>query len=263
MTPKSVQVSPPAELWPLVRRQHWVISRAQLLALGFGEEAIKHRVGAGRLHPIHAGVYAVGRPQLTRPGQFMAAVLACGEGAVLSHESAAELWGIRPRSPRLEVTVPAQRHPRPAGLRVHRRRYLRHGHHPLPSSSGHQARTHPGRPGCTPVDRANGACRQRSRQARPDRPRGAAHGARRHVREAWRTRTAKAPRQAHLHPYEVRARTTLQADREGGRPAPPANLRLRQWLRGRLLLARAGTRRGDRRPALPPHRGAAGPRPGA
>jgi very-short-patch-repair endonuclease len=105
----------------LVRRQHWVVSRAQLLDHGLSSRAIAHRLASGRLHRLHAGVYAVGRPALARAGEFMAAVLACGEGAVLSHGSAAELWGIRPRAPRLEVTIPAHRRPRPEGITVHRR----------------------------------------------------------------------------------------------------------------------------------------------
>jgi len=71
-----------------------VLTRADLLALGFSDRAVKHRVASGRLHPIAAGVYAVGRRELTPHGRWMAAVLACGDGAVLSHRSAAELWGI-------------------------------------------------------------------------------------------------------------------------------------------------------------------------
>lgn len=74
----------------------------------------------GRLHHLYRGVYAVGRPELTGPGKWMAAVLACGPGAVLSHESAAALWGIR-SSVELEVSVPARRRPRRGGIAVHRR----------------------------------------------------------------------------------------------------------------------------------------------
>jgi predicted transcriptional regulator of viral defense system len=56
--------------------------------------AIKRRVAAGRLHVLHRGVYAVGHTAITQWGRWMAAVLASGEGAVLSHGSAAALWGI-------------------------------------------------------------------------------------------------------------------------------------------------------------------------
>jgi very-short-patch-repair endonuclease len=78
----------------MVRRQHGVVTRAALLELGFGSRSIEHRVASGRLHLVSPGVYAVGRPELTPRGRWMAAVLACGDGAVLSHRSAAELWGI-------------------------------------------------------------------------------------------------------------------------------------------------------------------------
>jgi hypothetical protein len=81
-------------VWEMVRRQHGVLTRAALLELGFGHRSIEHRLATGRLHPVAAGIYAVGRPELTPHGRWMAAVLACGDGAVLSHRSAAELWGI-------------------------------------------------------------------------------------------------------------------------------------------------------------------------
>src|SRR4051794_37750432 len=90
----------------LVRAQHGVISRAQLLALRYSREAIQHRIETGRLFPAHRGVYAVGRAELTRQGQWMAAVLAVGGEAALSHESAAEHWQIaRPRPGPIHVTV--------------------------------------------------------------------------------------------------------------------------------------------------------------
>jgi hypothetical protein len=70
-----------------------VVSLAQLRALGLGEGAIKHRVGVGRLHRVHRGVYAVGHRLLRAEGWWLAAVLASGDGAVLSHRSAAAHWG--------------------------------------------------------------------------------------------------------------------------------------------------------------------------
>jgi very-short-patch-repair endonuclease len=70
------------------------LTRSDLLGLGFSAKGIKHRVASGRLHPLAAGVYAVGRPELTPHGRWMAAVLACGDDAVLSHRSAAQMWGI-------------------------------------------------------------------------------------------------------------------------------------------------------------------------
>ncbi|MDX6622508.1 MAG: hypothetical protein QOE75_440 [Solirubrobacterales bacterium] len=80
--------------WGLARRQHWVVARRQLLALGFSSREIEGRVGRGRLHPVARGVYSVGRSELSPKGRWMATVLACGEGACLSHRSAGALYGI-------------------------------------------------------------------------------------------------------------------------------------------------------------------------
>jgi very-short-patch-repair endonuclease len=89
----------------LATRQHGVISRRQLIDLGLQRGAIAHRVKQGRLHPIHRGVYSLGHRRLTQRGHWIAAVLACGEEALLSHRSAAALWGLqRPRSSPVEVT---------------------------------------------------------------------------------------------------------------------------------------------------------------
>jgi hypothetical protein len=115
-------------VWALAERQHWVVTRAQLLGLGVHPQAIKHRVATGRLHPVASGVYAVGRPQLTREGRWMAAVLSCGPGAVLSHGSAAALWEIgRERTGRIEVSVRSPSPRRRPGVVVHRRAALSYG----------------------------------------------------------------------------------------------------------------------------------------
>lgn len=101
------------------------MTRRQLLELGFTSEAIRHRLDKGRLHPARTGVYAVGRPELSGHGRWMAAVLACGSGAALSHGSAAALWGIgNERDHEIELSVPAANRARPSGLRVHRRASL-------------------------------------------------------------------------------------------------------------------------------------------
>jgi very-short-patch-repair endonuclease len=106
----------------LAQRQHGVATRAQLLDRGLHPQAIKHRISTGLLHPVWRGVYAVGRPELSRLGRWMAAVLSCGPDAVLSYESAAQLWGIRPaRGRRTEVSVPAGTVRRRPGITVHRR----------------------------------------------------------------------------------------------------------------------------------------------
>lgn len=110
------------QAWRLAKRQHWIVTREQLLALGFTTGAIKHRLAAGRLHHVHTGVYTVGRPEITRLGRWMAAVLACGPHAVLSHESAAELFGIWRGGPaESHVLIPTASPRRHRGLVVHRR----------------------------------------------------------------------------------------------------------------------------------------------
>jgi len=102
-----------------------VVTRGQLLGLGMHGDAIKHRVAVGRLFAVHTGIYAVGRSELSRRGELMAAVLACGPGAVLSHRSAAELWGLGPKAAAFEVTVPPARCPRRPGIVTHRRALTR------------------------------------------------------------------------------------------------------------------------------------------
>jgi very-short-patch-repair endonuclease len=92
-------------------RQHGVISVSQLHRAGADPSAIKRRADAGRLHRLHRGVYAVGHPSLSDEGRWMAAVLAYGEGAVLSHRSAGLLWRIlRPRVRRLAKAAPREEH---------------------------------------------------------------------------------------------------------------------------------------------------------
>ncbi len=91
----------------LASAQHGVVSVGQLHELGFHRNAIARRVRAGRLHRIHVGVYAVGHTVLNRNARYLAAVLAAGDGAVLSHRSAGILWGIhRSDAARIDVTVP-------------------------------------------------------------------------------------------------------------------------------------------------------------
>jgi very-short-patch-repair endonuclease len=116
----SVGLGRDAVIAELAGRQHGVVTRSQLLAHGIGRGAIDWRVGAKRLHVVHQGVYAVGYRRLTQRGWWMAAVLACGPDAVLSHRAAAVLWGILEGDPaRADVTVPCKRRGR-AGIRLHR-----------------------------------------------------------------------------------------------------------------------------------------------
>lgn len=74
--------------------QHGVITTAQLLASGLSARMITAWTQRDRLHRVYRGVYAVGHTALSNEGRWMAAVLACGEDAVLSHLSAAEHWGL-------------------------------------------------------------------------------------------------------------------------------------------------------------------------
>jgi very-short-patch-repair endonuclease len=101
-----------------------VVARWQLLELEMSARAIEHRIATGRLHPMHRGVYAAGRRELTRNGQWMAAVLASGRSAVLSHESAAALGICRNREGPIEVSMPASVFRRSAAIRAHRRTNL-------------------------------------------------------------------------------------------------------------------------------------------
>jgi very-short-patch-repair endonuclease len=112
---------PDAEVARRAAEQWGVLSLAELRACGLAESAVTLRVRKGHLHRVHRGVYAVGHANLPPEGRWLAAVKACGPGAVLSHVSAGALWGIVAwdgRSP--EVTVPGPSKRRHAGVRVRR-----------------------------------------------------------------------------------------------------------------------------------------------
>lgn len=130
MGAESVPDPDQSSAWELAARQHGVIARWQLLDRGLTAKAIRHRLSVGRLHGLHCRVYAVGRPQLTRRGLWVAAVLACGPGAALSHGSAAALWGIGREAARIEVSVPRARNPRCGHVRLHRRQSFDSLDHP-------------------------------------------------------------------------------------------------------------------------------------
>src|SRR5436190_1133161 len=95
------------------------------MELGFGEGAIKYRLKTGRLHRLYPGVYAVGHTVIGLKGRWMAAVLACGTGALLSHRSAGALLELRPSSRRsIDVTTPLRGRSGHAGITLHRVRRL-------------------------------------------------------------------------------------------------------------------------------------------
>ncbi len=102
----------------LAEAQHGVVAVWQLMELGLGRGAIQHRVSIGRLHRVHQGVFAVGHANLSREGHRMAAVLAYGPYAVLSHRSAAAHWGIGHASHRYDVTTPQSKRSRKT-IRAH------------------------------------------------------------------------------------------------------------------------------------------------
>lgn len=115
------------QAWELAARQRGIVTRRQLLALGFGRRSIEHRLARGRLFPVSLGVYAVGWPALDRRRQWMAAVLAGGDGAALSHRSAAGLWGIGQEGSWIEISVRRRCELRRPGIRFRGRPSLAPG----------------------------------------------------------------------------------------------------------------------------------------
>jgi very-short-patch-repair endonuclease len=117
----------------IAARQHGVVSLAQLEQVGIHRQGRSTRLRRGRLHRVHRSVFAVGHRGLSPKGHWMAAVLAAGPDAFLSHTSAAALWGIFParRSGasgrmRFPIQVTVRRHAENRrGIRVHRSRTLR------------------------------------------------------------------------------------------------------------------------------------------
>lgn len=118
--------NPDVEVAQVASHQHGVITTSQIEACGIDGSGIHKRVSAGRLFRLHRGVYAVGHRAISFEGRCLAAVLALGEGAALSHRSAAELWGFMPRAKGpVHVTVPASSGARNRkGIIVHRSRHL-------------------------------------------------------------------------------------------------------------------------------------------
>ena len=104
--------------------RHDVAAKEDLLVLGLGEGGIETRLASGRIHLVHRGVYAIGRRELSRHGVWLAAVLAGGPGALLSHRSAAALWGlVRGDGMRTDVILPSRNgRSRRRGIAFHRPR---------------------------------------------------------------------------------------------------------------------------------------------
>jgi very-short-patch-repair endonuclease len=109
-------------LGDLARRQWGVITRAQLAAAGVGDSGVRDWLQSGRLQRLYRGIYAYGHDRLRLEGRWLAAVMACGPAAVLSHRDAAQLWELRYSNAALiDVTVPSQNgRRRRRGIRIHR-----------------------------------------------------------------------------------------------------------------------------------------------
>jgi predicted transcriptional regulator of viral defense system len=115
---------PDARIAELARAQHGLVAFRQLRSLGLGRDAIAYRAKTGRLHRIHPGVYAVGHRILALKGQYMAAALAAGDGAAISHRSAAQLHGLlAATTARIDVSSPRRLKPTRA-IRPHQTRTL-------------------------------------------------------------------------------------------------------------------------------------------
>jgi very-short-patch-repair endonuclease len=124
------KVDPPdSKIAEVAARQHGVVTHRQILETGLSRSGVGKRLKAGRLHRLHRGVYAVGHPGVSREARWMAAVLASGEGAVLSHMSAAALWRLlRPENGPVDVSTAARSgRTQRAGIRLHRCPSLRGG----------------------------------------------------------------------------------------------------------------------------------------
>lgn len=109
--------------------QHGIICRRQLLEAGISSSTVAHRIRAGHLHKLYPGVYAVGHRRISKEGEWMAAALTGGDGAVLSHGSAGQLWRLISRFERIamHISLPRRSGARPRGIVVHRPRSLDSG----------------------------------------------------------------------------------------------------------------------------------------
>lgn len=103
----------------LAAPQHGVVARRQLVRLGLSSRQIDYLISAGALHPVHQGVFAVGHSRLSPQGKWMAAVLAGGHGAVLSHHSAAMHWQLLSPAPSLPHITTSRKGRRRPGIRHH------------------------------------------------------------------------------------------------------------------------------------------------
>jgi predicted transcriptional regulator of viral defense system len=218
----------------LAERQHGVVTRRQLSALGLSEREIDLRIASGDLHPVFRGAFAVGHPAIGRLGRMLAAVLACGDATVLSHGSAAELQGLWDRQPNPIDVIP----PRRAGRKLPDVRWhnvlrptpaeieIREG---IPCTTVSRTLVDmAGRTGFTQLSRLveRAAIQRRLDVREVDRvlARGRRRGAPnlRTILDPWRTDTERRPRLR--SPLEARLLPALVA---AGIPRPECNVKLR------------------------------------
>ncbi len=143
-------------------RQHGVVARSHLLQAGLTAREIQRRMSAGRLHTIHRGVYAVGHRVLTLEGRWMAATLACGPNAALSHTTAAAAADLRRADSAIHVTVPGRGgRQAPRGITLHRSPTLTPAQiTTVPRHPGHDSRADDHRPRASRqrTQSSNGSC---------------------------------------------------------------------------------------------------------
>jgi Transcriptional regulator, AbiEi antitoxin len=115
------------KIWALAREQHGVVARPQLVACGYTNRQVERLLDRGEARRLHRGVYLLG-PMLDAYAQAMAAVLACGTGALVSHHSGACLYKLLPLPAEfdsVDITVTSGRVESQPGIRVHRTAWLR------------------------------------------------------------------------------------------------------------------------------------------
>ena len=256
MTRKRTTRSVDAIIAAIAARQHGVVERLQLIAAGVTVAQIEGRIRRGLLIRLHQGVYAVGHAVLRPVAHRLAAVLACGSGALLGVRGAAAHWQIRPSAAAaIDVISPQGAGRRRAGVRVHRMEvepWERTIHDAVPVTT----------PARTMLDLAEVVPRRALERA---------------MSEAENLRLfdlAAIERVLHAHPRRhgaARLRAALDRAAVGDeltrseleervlaiceRHAPTAGQRARRRHRGRLLLADSAARRRGRQPPLPPDRG--------
>jgi hypothetical protein len=225
------QLAPDRLIARLAVRQAGVVSFSQLVRFGLSRRQIGRRVQAGRLHQLHRGVYAVGHPGVRSEGRRWAAVLAFGDDAFLSHDSAADAFGFRRSdSGLIHITVRGRGgHPRRAGVIIHRP-------HVLPADEVTTLQRLPiTTPARTLLDLASAGLHDRALEHALD---GAAHRRPRRLRRA-----APAPRALPAPPWNPFPQSAGVPVGRSGRHAQPARTAGVRALRRSRTAAAAGEHR--------------------